>query len=427
MTAKIEFRLLDYLAFQKPNSSAAPLRSFSESQWSRGLAMLDTAGLTLHLLDQLRVRDHFRALSAGVQQRLAKNKKDHNARVAAISSEFLEFNKLLQSHRIQYLALKGPMHCPDFVGRIEHRVQYDHDFLIGPQDLQRAFQLFLDLGYTPLESSDNLAVDHLPTLVRKTGWVWKGNLYDPEIPRAVELHFRLWDSDFELIPVHFPEDVWSRSVHRKLEGIRVPALCQTDALFHAVLHVFRHLLRNDLRLSHLYEVAYFLDTQLETPDFWESFAQSLGSGRTGPRIVATVFKLSEHCFACRMPQVVQQLIKQHLSPAGKLWVERFGRREAVDCFRKSKSAILLHLDLIETRSAKWKLLRRRWIPRHLPLPWFGVQTAPDQQSIGFRRERQKRYATQVVKRTLFHFFNLTRFLIEFPVWQWRLYVQKKAL
>jgi len=437
MADKISLHLLEYLSFGADAAQPdAWLPGFSESDWLSGLAMSDTAGLTFHLLEKLRKHDHFRLLPTRIQERLVKNEQDHTARVAAVLRESLEFHRLFRSESIRYLTLKGLTSYPDFVDHLKHRVQYDHDFLVAPADRERAYQLFLKMGYEPLSASAKLAVDHLPTLVKKTGWIWKGNLYDCEIPRAVELHFRLWDTDFELIPIQFP-DTWSCSVMCWFEGEPIPALCREHALFYAMLHAFRHLLRNDLRLSHLYELAYFLHThaedsvlrcQGESPEesFWEGFERILhGSGR-GLQIAATMFKLSEHCFGNRLAAAAGELVRRHLSPASQLWIERFGRSEAVDCFRKSKSPVLLHLSFVDTYSARWKVLRRRWVPRHLPLPSLAVPTAKEQQSLWFRLQRPLRYGLQILRRIIFHISSFARFLVELPVWQWRLYCHRKA-
>jgi Uncharacterised nucleotidyltransferase len=438
MSSKIEFQLLDFLSLRdKAANPAEALLSFNESEWQRGLKMADTAGLTFHLLERLRNRGSFSSLPARIQDRLQTNEQDHTARVAAMCCEFLEFNRQLRSQSIRYLALKGLTYFPDFVDRIEHRVQYDHDFLIAQPDLERAFQLFQQLGYTPLETSDKLPVDHLPTLIRKTGWRWKGNLYDPEIPRAVELHFRLWDETFDLIEIQFAEDVWSRAIHQKFQGECIPTLCPEDALLYGVLHAFRHLLRNDLRLSHLYELAYFLHThpedylppcQGETRGayFWEGFPRTLHTHGKGPQVTATVFRLAAHCFNSRMAPAAQRMIRHHLSPAAELWIQHFGRIESVDCFRKSKSAVLLHLDFLDSDAAKLKLMWRKLFPRRLPLPSFGVQTPQDQQGFGFHLKRHFRYGLQILKRFLFHTSHLSRFLIEFPIWQCRLYFHRSS-
>jgi hypothetical protein len=83
--------------------------------------------------------------------------------------EFVELNRRLQGADIRYLNLKGLLLAPDFVERLEWRVQYDHDFLVKKEDLQRAYTFFLQSGYSALHSTRELAADHLPTLIQKTG------------------------------------------------------------------------------------------------------------------------------------------------------------------------------------------------------------------------------------------------------------------
>ncbi|MCI0627338.1 MAG: nucleotidyltransferase family protein [Acidobacteria bacterium] len=412
----IESQLLDYLNFR---NSDAPCAALDEQSWSRALATTDTAGLTFHLLAKLRRLGHVGNLPQRVQERLARNERDHTARVMAMSSEFVEFNRLLQSRSIRYLTLKGLTYWPDFVDSIDHRVQYDHDFLVDPDDVQQTSQLFAELGYTPLESPGELAVDHLPTLVKKTGWAWKGNLYDPDIPRAVELHFQLWNSDFELIPIRFPMDVWTRAIQQSFQGKRVPTLCLQHTLLYGILHVFRHLLRNDLRLSHLYEISYFLETHVTDSAFWEDFAQQLQTCPQSLKAAATVLELARHCFGNCVPPRMDAMIREHLPPAGALWIERFGKKEALHCFRKSKSALLLHLAFVG--GSRWKLLRRKWIPRHWPLPSFGVQVPEAACGAAFRLRQRIHYVIQIVKRAGFHVSELARFVFEFPSWQWQLH------
>lgn len=427
MSAHIEHHLLHYLNFQHTDFDRGnQLLSANESAWQRGLVITDAAGLTFHLLATLRQHGHFPLLPLSIQERLEGNERDHTARVMAVSQEFAEFNRLLQSRSVRYLALKGLTCWPGFVDRLEHRVQYDHDFLIAEPNLTEARQLFEELGYSPLAPNSRLPVDHLPTLVKRSGWVWRGNLYDLEIPRAIELHFRLWDPDFDLIPIRFPDDHWDRAVFVKVPGMVVPTLCREHALLYGVLHAFRHLLRNDLRLSHLYEIAYFVHHQAGDDSFWSSFVgQSKHCAQT-LKVAATIFFLAGHCFGNRTCPILDQLLREHLPAAAALWIEQFGRAEAMQCFRKSKSAFLLHWAFVEG-PAKWSLLRRRWAPRHLPLPSFGIQVPRQNRDLGFRVKHRLLYITQLVKRAGFHLSQLGRFLVAFPLWRWRLRRRERCL
>ena len=84
-----------------------------------------------------------------------------------------------------------------------------------------ALDVALGLGYEPLGGGDCHPVDHLPTLIRKTGWEWRGDYFDPELPLALELHFRLWDASIEGFAMPGMEDFWERRECRSLEEVRV--------------------------------------------------------------------------------------------------------------------------------------------------------------------------------------------------------------
>src|SRR5262249_8040836 len=159
------------------------------------------------------------------------------------------------------------------------------------------YTLFLSLGYSPLPSSSQLAVGHLRTLVRTTDWKWKGNLFDPEIPRAVELHFQLWDSEFDKISICALDDIWRNSEVATFEAISLPVLSRQHNLLYCILHSFRHLLRNDLRLSHLYEIGYFLQRRRENASFWPGFLKSLLSCSNSCRATATMLELARRTFS----------------------------------------------------------------------------------------------------------------------------------
>jgi len=57
------------------------------------------------------------------------------------------------------------------------------------------------LGFVPLENMDRFPTDHLPAMIRKTGWEWGGDYYDPAMPLAVEIHFRFWNESLERLAV----------------------------------------------------------------------------------------------------------------------------------------------------------------------------------------------------------------------------------
>jgi len=424
---EVESSLLDALSFdQTYSANLKSLLAFSRRDWLHGLSLLDDAGLTLTFLRQLKKCAPPLQLPNWVQNRLGRNEHDHAVRSAQIVSEFLEFNRRMRSLSIRYLALKGLTLCPDFFEKPEQRVQYDYDFLVTPSQLDIARQLFQKLGYTAIETENSLPVDHLPTLIRKSGWKWKGNLYDPEIPLGVELHFQLWSGDFELIDARFPEDVWDRSNYRELHGESIPTLCREHALLYAVIHGFRHLLRNDLRLSHLYELGYFLERYAQNPGFWQGYESILKMCPQTAEMSAIMFQLSSMCFRHQLAPTARDIILQHLSPAADLWIRHYGRREALYCFRRSKHALFLHLDFLDQRK-KLRIVARTWLFPRLPLPHFGIQTPDSERGLSFRLLQGSRYAWQIAQRVVFHTSRFAQFLYELPIWYYRLYLHRKSL
>jgi len=417
MKLTIEFYILDYLRFGEQQSvESSSWLSVAEAAWKRGLAFTDTAGLSLHLRDRLIRRNDFRKLPASIQIELEQRHSDNVQRTHVMEQEFVELNRRLQGADIPYLNLKGLLLVPDFVERSERRAQYDYDLLVKKEDLQRSYTLFLQSGYSALHSTQELAADHLPTLIQRTGWQWKGNYYDPAIPRGVELHFQLWDSDFELLPIQTLDKVWERSFFQTLGAIEAPTLCQEDTLLYVTLHAFRHLLRNDLRLSHLYEIAFFLQRTCDQERLWEDVIAGVTQCPNTTKMVATTFELVRSLFRPALSSRVRHFIERHLPATAASWVCAYGRTGAIHCYRRNRNALLLHLSLIESNATRWALLRQRLLPRHLPLPTYGVQIPQEAQNLKFRVVKTARYLGLLLQRGLFHIRSLTELFFQLPFW-----------
>src|SRR5206468_7972005 len=118
-------------------------------------------------------------------------------------------------------------------------------------------------------------------------------------------------------------------------------------------------------------------------------------------------------------------IDDHLSQAGGLWIRQYGMRESIHCYRQSKVTIFLHLDFVLRPSLRWAVIRRKIIPRHLPLPSFGVQVPPEKQGLRFRLLKELHYSNQLLQRFCFHFLSLTQLLIQLPYWYLKLRRYKK--
>src|ERR1039458_10758001 len=111
---------------------------------------------------------------------------------------------------IEFVALKGLTQCPLFGSQPEDRPQYDVDLFIPRETIGPARDLLLASGYHSLEGVEHLPTDHLPALVRKTGWEFRGDFFDPEAPLPIEIHFRFWNGVRECLPAPGVEDFWQR-------------------------------------------------------------------------------------------------------------------------------------------------------------------------------------------------------------------------
>jgi len=356
-----------------------------------------------------------------VQSRLRKNLQDQAERHACISREFREFNQTLQARGIQYICLKGLTTFPDFVDNPVRRLQSDHDFLVHQEELRQAYELFLGIGFEPLETSLNPHADHLPALIQKNGWKWKGNLYDPEIPRAVEIHFRLWDAQQTGLTIHSLDEAWLNTVRVDVGGVSVPVLSREDALTYAILHAFRHLLENDLRLSHLYELAFFLQHSRQDEAFWNSYTEKLRNCPSTHKVAATMFRLACHCFGPEASPHVSALVARNLSPAAQLWIRSYGQKEALSSYRQSKSALFLKLEFLENQSKITSTIVRRLFPCYLPSRTLVLLQMPECQKLRLRRVYELfHFFCRIINRTLFHGVSLIGFMWRYPIWKLRL-------
>ena len=78
------------------------------------------------------------------------------------------------------MVLKGFSHCPDFVADPRRRAQYDLDLRLPKTRILEAREIALKLGYEAFSTTDRFPVDHLPTMIRRGNWEWRGNYFDPE-------------------------------------------------------------------------------------------------------------------------------------------------------------------------------------------------------------------------------------------------------
>jgi hypothetical protein len=196
-------------------------------------------------------------------------------------------------------------------------------------------------------------------MIRRTGWRWRGDYFDPEQPFPVELHFRFWNPSAECIPVDGLDEFWRRRTIRSIGLCEIPALGLPDTLSLAALHLLRHLLRGDLRPHHAYELAHFLERSAEDSAFWSEWQST--TPIPSQTLQAIPFRLAMEWFHCRPNPVVFSLARR-LPAAVTTWFNLFALSPILALTHPNKDELLLHLALVSDSRARRAIALRRLLP-----------------------------------------------------------------
>ena len=393
------------------DSDGAALRLIDGPAWTQVLALCDREHLTLPLY---RTRAEWlpKTIVEQCEERLAKNTQ----RVRRLQSVFAEISNKFRDHGIEYAVLKGFTQYPDFVADLYYRVQYDVDFLCPETSVYRARETLRELGYEPLKEMGNFPTDHLPVMIRKTGWQWRNDYFDPDIPVSVDLHFRFWDPETEGFDAPGVDEFPSRMCSRRLGQLEFHALHAVDALGYHCLHLLRHLLRASLRLSHVYELAFFLETHKENEEFWRQWHEAHTDGLR--RLEGISFRLAQLWFGCELPPLAREEVER-LPTAVQRWFAEYASAPIENLFRPNKHELWLHLALVESAAAKRKVIRRRLFPGRLPGPVDAVYVPDEQLTAAIRMRRRIRYASHLAERSAHHVRTLPSVGWHAVLWQLR--------
>ncbi|MEO7144698.1 MAG: MFS transporter, partial [Bryobacteraceae bacterium] len=368
--------------------------ALDEFAWRKALRFCDRAQLTLPL--GLTCRD---SLPPSIRARIDGNLASNAERWVRIGAAYRSLAVLFEAEGLEFAVLKGFSQCPNFVADPRHRAQYDIDLLLPRQQAPRARDAALCLGYEPVGGFDRLPIDHLPTMIRKTGWEWRGDHFDPEIPPSLELHFRLWDAETEGFAPAGLDQFWERREQRRLEDVGFTALHPADAVAYSSLHLLRHSLRGDLRISHVYELAWLLDRRADDDSFWNVWRDLHGESLRA--LEAICFELAHQWFECRLPPAAVEQIER-LSPDVRRWLDTYSASPLIGLFHPNKNEIWLHWSLLDSRRARVKVLLRRVLPQALPGAVDGVHLPREKLTLRIRLRSRWRYVVYFVSRVVHH-------------------------
>lgn len=293
----------------------------------------------------------------------------------------------------EFVTLKGTTQCELFGVRPEDRPQYDVDLFLPQPSTEQARDVLLTWNYESIPGMDDFPTDHLPGLFPRTTWRWRDDYFDPEMPLAIELHFRLWNAQLERIDAPGVDEFWGRRVQREVGGVPLTVLCPQDAAAYAALHLLKHLLQGSVRCLHVYELARFLHTRATDEVFWSEW-QNLHPPQLR-RLQTVAFLLAQSWFGCEMPSAVQEEA-QRLPKSVRTWFAEFATSPMVQPFHPNKDELWLHLSLLRSWGDRFRVARRRLFPANLPPPSRASET----------QSRHRVYAAWLASRFRHHAISL---------------------
>lgn len=401
--------VLGALHLDDPRTDA--LRRLGDRQWRDALEFCDRMRLTLYLRDTAP-----EAMPQWVRERTEKNAVYNLERRRRLEQLYRTVGGCLSDAGIPFLAIKGITHNSGFGGRPESRMQYDIDLFSSHEGVHAARNTLSAFGYVPVEGIDQSPSDHLPAMIRKTAWEWRGDYFDPEIPIPIELHFQFWNERMERLRAPGTGDFWNRRIRRTLAGIELGVLCPVDALGYAALHLLKHVLRGSAHPSHVYEIAGFLNSHTDDASFWNEWTRLHEPELR--RLEAVVFRLAQDWFGCRLAPPVGDEIER-LPAATHAWFAAFATAPARSWFDSNKDEIWLHGTLVASRRDAWSVARRRLLPGGLPLHARSTYV-PETARTWSRHVRESlSYASHLASRILHHALALPRTAVSGVRWWWR--------
>lgn len=381
------------------------LRRFDLRDWQKTFAWLDLSGLALYFRQCVLEVDAQAVLPCAVLERLDENHADNRARVACMAEEFAQLNSLFRKFDVRYAALKGLALVPEYCPEANLRTQYDHDYLVDVDSMSRVEEALRQSGYRRKESNGEHPVVYLfPRSVAVSGASLQ-NLYSPDVPRRLEMHVRLWDTGEEKIAIGLPGGFLQRVRKRNWRGVEFTALQDNDALLHQVLHALHHMLHNWCRLAVFHEIAHFLRLRSNDEVFWKRYRERVENHRWLPEASGLVFSMAADLFGVPVPAAAAPCTTAALTPAMRLWIQRYGTGLALGNFRASKLSLFLQREFMEDAETWREVRRRRLLPVQRPhrVPLGSTAT------LGGRVAAHCAQAAHTVRRLAFHLSSCLRY------------------
>jgi hypothetical protein len=386
--------VFDALHFSSPATDG--LKEIPESRWKGLLAFTDRAQLTLAL--GLRTGD---ALPLTVRARIGNNLANNALRHQRLLQCHSDIKTALDAAGVPFLVLKGITNWPGYCDLPEHRPQSDIDIFCPPEICEQASLVLRRIGWTPIPTLRFDDTDHLPVMIRQTGWTWQGDYFDPDMPHSVEIHFRLWDPKGEAIAVEDMDGLIASAEVRDFNGFGIRALQPSGTLTYACLHLVRHLLRGSLTPRHAYEIAHFLQYSAGDNAFWQAWDEQQSKTPHRRLLASMTFRLAIGWFGCAAHPIAASAAAGLPRPVAQ-WFDLFLWSPAAALLQSNKDEMWLQLALANSGLARMRTVFNRMLPRRIPRPVLDAHIPPEAVGLMLRSRRFAYTAGFTARRAMHH-------------------------
>ena len=285
-----------------PAGIAARLAGAGEMDWPLLVHHADGHTLTPLLYDTWRQAPlaALEFVPPEIRERMARAYTDNGTRNAHILRELLEVHRLLEEAGAPHLVLKGWPLVERLYDHPAQRYMSDQDFLVPADRAGSGHRALLAAGFRPLPAKDEWIEKHLPSVWRNDGYQWNGYLYDPDYPRPVELHVRLWEYGWRGLGVRDLPDARAEAQTITIADTPLQVLSDENMVIHLAMHFAGHLVEREARLNQLLDLARFAQRERATGLDWERIAARSALAGVGRFVYASLW-LANQVFGSPLP------------------------------------------------------------------------------------------------------------------------------
>lgn len=361
--SEIPISLFRALRFRAPDTEA--LCKISDSDWESILSNWQMSRVMVSF-----GRDYGNALPDWVRARIDQYLSDTALRFGRIKAAYSMAAKALAEAEVHHVVVKGFSLFPGYAEHPKFRPSGDIDLYCPPESILRAQQALAELGYLPNRHQGHLPVDHLATMMPKTSWTRRANIFDPDMPIGFELHFCWWnESTMRFRPVGL-EQFWNRRMERKVDEFSFSALHPADNLAYTALNTLRDLLLGSPSPDQVYGLARFVHTQADKRPFWKEWLELHDPSLRRLEVIS--FRLASEWFACKLPEEVEEEVDR-FPVTVRAWFRELSKSALCPSFGQTKNGIWLHPLLLHSFKDRIYVLRKGLLFRGVP-----ASTSPEE-------------------------------------------------